>query len=198
MRLLWKDILRIGFLMVMGLMLNVCSASPDESSPGNCTLSCSGTKLAANNFRIRFLAGNSIAAACHGIANGQNYPGVIPVQFVIEQNNPPPLPAGAIPGNTPGSTEPGSTVLVSDVGTGVPALAFEPVIVGGFGGPNNPDSNDARYKGIQTSQSEWCTDSCGVGVVELVPECFGDNPNVITLQIHSGAATGTSTITVNP
>lgn len=192
MKTLWKNLCKIIFLCGIASLLTVCSANPDPNSIGNCTLSCSDAKIAANNMRIRFLAGNSLAIGCQGADGGQNYPGgSVPIQFVIEQTAPAPLPAGTLPGET------APTPLVPDVGVPAPGISFDASIVAGLMGPDNPDDPSAKYKGIVTSQSEWCTDSCGVGIVEIVPNCYAQ-VNTVNLQISSGAAAAVSTITVNP
>ncbi len=183
----------IKFLItfMLSLLLQVCGAEPDPSSVGNCTLSCASAKIAAHDARIRFFGTNALSVACQGAGSGVNYPGSIPIQFVIEQAQPAKLPAATLPGET------APTPLVPDVGIPAPSVSFEASILSGIMGPSNPDDDSAKYKGIVTSQSEWCTDSCGVGIIEVVPLCFGTS-NVVTLQIHSGSAVGVSTISVGP
>lgn len=196
MRILLTDLLKYVFVCTIGLLLSVCSASPDADAPGNCKLSCDGAKIAGNNVRIRILSSseNAIASGCHGLTGGADYPTAIPVHFVVEQTNPS-LPAGQ---NPPAGGETTPTPLVTNVGVPVSGVSFEPTIAGGLMSSTQTPDAPAKHMGIITSQDEWCTDSCGVGLVEVIPKCFGDNPNVVTLQIHSGQAAGVATITVSP
>jgi hypothetical protein len=184
-----KLLYRSLFLSVFSLFICVCAATPDPSSPGSCKLTCANSKLPANNARIRLLGGNAITLACQGIAAGQNYPESVPIYFIIEQTSAV-LPTTPIPG------EKAPDPLVADVGTPVAGVSFEPAVLAGIGGPANPDDTASKYKGIITSQDEWCTDACGVGVFEFVPLCTGA-VNTITLQVHSGGASTTTTLTVN-
>lgn len=185
------DVRALFLVGLLAILLGDCSASPDGNSIGNCQLSCTDGKIAPSNAKIRFLGGD-IKTACEGIASGTDYPSSIPVQFVIEQANPPPsLPASTIPGST--NTTDTSTAPIPLAG-----VYFEPLILAGLMASNPDDPNGpAKYKGIFTPQDQWCTDSCGVGLVEIVPLCFGTT-NTVSLQIHSGAAAAVSTITVSP
>ncbi len=182
----------------IGLLLSVCAPTPDPSAPGNCTLSCGNkTKIAAADMRIRFLdlPGDAMSLSCQGVADGEDYPGSIAVQFVIESTKAADLPASQIPAADGSEKTPDP--LVKDVGMPAAGISFEPIVVSGWTGPYNPDSTRLRYRGIVTSQDQWCTDSCGVGSVELIPTCKSSS-NVISLNIHSGAATSNATITVSP
>ena len=52
-----------------------------------------------------------------------------------------------------------------------------------------------QYKGIRTAQEEWCTDSCGVGMVELRPWCTTKTQEVKVL-LRSGSVAKEVTVTV--
>lgn len=193
MKLIRQPIFKLVILCLSGVVLGVCSAIPDASSPGNCKLQCSGAKIPANNARIRFF-NSAVTVACHNSAASAPvaYPVSIPIQFIVEKENPPTLPSTAITGD---GTAP--TPLVTDVGQPLVGVAFEPTILSGFMGPDNPDDTSTKYKGILTPQDEWCTDSCGIGYLEVVPLCYSDG-NTITLGVHSGGSSSSMTITVTP
>lgn len=190
-----SQVRKILFLCVSGLLLGVCSAYPDPSIPGTCSLSCGNPKIAAGNANIRFLGTNAIKLACHGVTPGDPYPSTVPIHFVIEQpSSGPGLPTVDIGGGA--STD--TSTSTSSGAVPVPGVSFEPTIIAGLTGPdNNPDDSAAKYKGIVTSQSEWCTDSCGVGYIEVIPLCFSDD-NEVRVQIHSGSAAAVTTLSVSP
>jgi len=189
----WTVLLRCLFLTGIGLLVSVCAATPDPNSPGNCTLSCGGAKIAGNNARIRFLGGTSWTGGCIGDFGQALQP--IPIQFVIEQPAIPPLPASDIPAGT--GNEPKPTPFSSDVGTPISGIAFESFFVGGARADVNPGDTAEKYKGISTHQDEWCTDSCGIGTIEVVPTCIPTKTNIINLQIHSGSTTANYSITLD-
>jgi len=162
------------------VFLSRCSASSD--GPGSCTLSCGGAQIAPAEARIRLLA--QPAVACDGAANGTDYPQSVPVPFVIEKT---------VPSYTDATD---TNTIVSTIP--LAGVSFEPLIVGGLmaANPNDP-SQPSKYKGIFTDQSEWCTDSCGNGLIELVPLCFTNGQSVI-LGLHSGNVGTAVSIVVGP
>lgn len=191
MRDSWFLIKRCLGLCLFSFLMSVCSAPRDASAPGACSLSCGNAKIGSNDMRIRFLTA-PIEAACLGVTPGDPYPQPIPIHFIVEKDEPT-LPSGS---STTGSNN--STTSSDSIATSVSpvsGVSFEPTVVGGLTGPENPDDPSGRYNGIITSQDEWCTDSCGLGLIEVVPLCFTDE-NLVTLQVHSGAAVANTTITV--
>jgi hypothetical protein len=89
-------------------------------------------------------------------------------------------------------------VYNNELGKVEPNILFEPVIVSGLMSDiNNPDDPSPKYKGILTAQSEWLTDSCGVGEIQIVPGCIPGEINEVNLLIHSGVAAKMITIKVD-
>ncbi|MFW7380392.1 MAG: hypothetical protein ACOH5I_16390 [Oligoflexus sp.] len=79
----------------------------------------------------------------------------------------------------------------------LPSVSIEPIALGFRSGlqehnPNVVINGDtftpARYKGVVTPASNWCSDSCGVVSMEVVAVCppSGETSD-ISVQIHSGA-----------
>lgn len=190
MCILPKNFQKLFLITLLALMLGECSANIDSDTPGNCSLSCADAKLAPSNARVRFLGPtDGYKSACHGIASGSDYPTTIPIQFVIEGPAAPSLPASKI--------EATSTDVATSTGMPLAGVSFEPLIVGGLMAANPDDPNaPPKYRGVFTSQEQWCTDSCGVGMIEIVPLCFTDNSNIVTLEVHSGNAAGNTTVTI--
>ena len=191
--MLSRHILSSCVLITLGFLVSVCAGQPDSSSPGNCQLACGLAKIGASDMRVRFLAKTPIVVSCQGIADGQNYIGTVPIRFVIERLKGPTLPAETVPGDAADS----KPKPFEDVGIPTPGISFEPIIESGYLGPDNPDDDQFKYKGIVTGQTEWCTDSCGVGAIDLVPLCKSVT-NPITLLVHSGPVSGETIITVTP
>jgi hypothetical protein len=79
----------------------------------------------------------------------------------------------------------------------VSGVSFHPLMLQGLGGGDYNGENRDRFKGVLTSPDDWCTDSCGVGSVEIKPQCK-KTVNEVKLGIFSGALSELITITVNP
>ena len=122
------------------------------------------------------------------------YPGILPIRFVLESPTRT-LPAATLPGAKDGSGElPPTAINPDSLGTPVSAVGFEPIILRGSMDTSSQDPNiDPRYAGIQTPEDEWCTDSCGVGSINLTPQCL-DN-NTISVLIRTGSVAKVMTIT---
>lgn len=192
--------------VTLGFMLNVCGADPDiDEAPGVCPLSCFNAKIGSKEMQIRFLS-EEISISCQGIADGQPYIGTVPISFAVESPERK-LPASSVVSGPGGATEEEPKPFEADTvkGTPAPKVSFEAVVIGGYLGSSdladtsfdNPDDERYKYRGILTSMDEWCTDSCGVGRVEIVPQCKSQ-VNTITLLVSSGPVSKEIKITVNP
>ncbi|MBI2603408.1 MAG: hypothetical protein HYW48_10170 [Deltaproteobacteria bacterium] len=191
---------------LLSFLLNVCGADPDiNEAPGVCPLSCFNAKIGSKEMQVRFLS-EEISISCQGIADGQPYVGSVPISFVVESPERG-LPAGKIVSGPSGATEDDPKPFDAQTvkGTPAPKISFEAVVIGGYLGSSdlndvnfdNPDDDRYKYRGILTSMDEWCTDACGVGRVEIVPQCKSQ-VNTITLLVSSGPVSKEIKITVNP
>ena len=183
-------------VILISSLLFQCSGSTD--SPGVCTLDCSSSVPAAVGSSVQFMgfaANEKSSVGCEKTA-GNNYYAAIPIHFMI-QKPATPLPAGQIPGDA--ANLPISDVVdTRDTTTALAGVSFDiSVIAGSMADKLNPSNPADQYKGILTSQDKWCTDSCGVGFVEILPHCELDT-NDVWLLVRSGAAAAKFNISVNP
>jgi hypothetical protein len=161
-----------------------CGADYDSNyAPGVCNLDCSSSKISDyQSTEIKMLGAQNITVNCSVNDGKTPYPGVVSLRFSLESER---------------KTELLGQPLKT---TPQPNISFEAVIVSGVMDsrtfPQEVNVKDkAQYKGIKTSQEEWCTDSCGVGYIELVPLCTTSTQEVNVL-IHSGAVAKEVSITV--
>ena len=173
--------------------LFTCSAPPDPNAPpGFCSLNCAGAVIAGNETNIRLIGasdGEEITVNCQATEAGSSYFSKIPIRFSFEKNASP-LPAETIPGDKQGLPESASNTNPNRQ-TVVPlgGVSFEVAVIGGSMSTDaaeaNPSDPNDYYRGILTPQDEWCTDTCGVGTLEIKPKCEQDQ-NDILLLVRSG------------
>lgn len=191
-------------LVIMGFMKASCAADPDlANAPGTCTLNCVGAKLGSNDMRIRFLT-NNLTVNCFERSNANpevDYFTEIPIRFVIEKRR----------RILPAEMDPNGTVLGGEIVAGdendqgadaekwvpISGISFQPIVASGIGGTSINEVLDLpRFQGIRTPDTEWCTDSCGVGALNLLPRCKANGTNILNLGVSSGALYNTTTINV--
>jgi hypothetical protein len=104
---------------------------------------------------------------------------------------------GAATSANPGNTNP-LTIPASGIG-------FEPVVYGSmaldktvadFKGSDG-NVNPAKYGGIVTPPSEWCSDSCGVMTFDVWPNCVKGGQNVTTSVLSGGVSKDVPNTIVN-
>lgn len=134
------------------------------------------------------------ALKCGGAIIGPNDP-----EFAIE-----PITAGAKLQCKKGSSDDAGTVVVrfrvvEKIDNGedeskwarrpVPSISIDPLVSGILGDHLPEGSDEARYKGVTTPIENWCSDSCGVVSLDVVPKCIPDAgaQNKVTVQVSSGA-----------
>lgn len=158
------------------LTLAACSVKPDE--PGLCALKCGGAILgpADPGVKIKKLTQDPQLTCDKGLAAPQDF-GPIQVQFLVAEEVGDVTGAGGDGGGEPAMR-------------GIPFISIEPVVTGAVSQTTFPEGgeNDSRYSGLRTARSNWCSDSCGVVTVELVPTCLtAGSVSTVNLQVHSGA-----------
>ena len=187
-----------GSLIGLILTLASCSAQPEGGTGGACKLSCSGSRIGGAEFKIVALQ-PALTLACVGDFSAKSEVALgspITVRYKIYQDvvTTFPSPAANGGGNAGGgaaSTDPGNTNPLT-----LPAasIGFEPVVYGSmaldktvadFRGSDG-NVNPAKYGGIVTPPSEWCSDSCGVMTFEVWPNCVKGGQQV-TAGVLSGA-----------
>jgi hypothetical protein len=166
-----------GWILVAAALcwpLFACSGKPETDRPGSCTISCKSSVLGANSFKFKASV-SELAMDCLADFKGKtaaSMNGPVAVQFVVLDGKDRPRPN----------------------------ISFEPYITGQFDADKTNDDNAEktvkdgvttvtpfRNSGIVTPKGEWCTDSCGVAVVEVWPLCLNGADNNITVQLHSGS-----------
>ncbi len=150
-------------------MILSCSAEPQGQ--GFCAISCSGETIAPSDYKIEFIGkGEDLALSCEGIQTGNPYPSEVPLRFRFLKKVP---------------TKKGDSTT-TDTYTPVSGIDYEVVVVSGRMAQDNPTDPAAKYRGILTPMEEWCTDSCGVGGIDLLPTCLDDDQTV-SILVRSGA-----------
>jgi len=188
-----------GCLIGLIVTLASCSAQPEGGNGGACKLSCSGSRIGGAEFKIVALQ-QAITLACVGDFSTKSEVALgspITVRYKIYQDVVPTFssPAAAAGGATtgPANTNP-STIPAAGIG-------FEPVIYGSmaldktvadFKGSDG-NVNPAKYGGIVTPPSEWCSDSCGVMTFEVWPNCVKGGQKVTTSVLSGSVSQPEST-----
>ena len=191
----------IPLIASLSLLKIGCAGDPDfAEAPGVCALNCSDTKLPANDMRIRFLFPSGVTEAgpfnlsCFDTANA-DYVNDVPIRFVIEK------PRYTLPAEQTTDVVLGGNVPPppNDAIQWVPVsgVAFQPLLLAGIMEPINAANQQLdRYKGIVTPETEWCTDACGVGSLDIKPRCMSAAPNLVSVGIISGSLYGQFNVNV--
>lgn len=149
------------------LTLGACSYQPED--PGQCRLICGSSIIGGNNpeFTIALktpVVTTECATASAGSPAGPFRTGFLIGEAIKDQNG---EDAGVRP---------------------VPNISVEPIIVGNRPTVSNENDNDTRYRGLLTLKDNWCSDSCGVVILDTVGLCPGiSGSDELTIQVHSGA-----------
>lgn len=188
-----------AFLVTAGLAFTGCSADTEPESPGSCSLNCSQKRAPAGEYLVAPYfsdpAGDEVTDAeleytCPSPPQGQfaaDLPAPFRVLYRVYEKI-----AGF--GGKPKGENDTSVNLADFVPRG--GIGFEPFIIGGVSTPKTNEEHrnadgtvtPAKFTGIVTPRSEWCSDSCGVMTYELWGVCVAGKENPITASVISGAA----------
>lgn len=129
------------------ILLLVMSCAKKPSQPGMCNLDCNQAIIVGNDnaFTIRASTTN-LTLQCNAPGNF-NRP--IEAKFLVSQNT----GTAEAPRPTP-----------------VPFASVNPVVYGALAPVEDPNP-EPIYQGILTPKSNWCSDSCGVVTMQLLPVC---------------------------
>lgn len=138
-----------------------CAKKPDD--PGQCKLSCDQAIIASNDvaFAIRATATN-LTLQC---TTPGNFNRPIDATFLVSQDTGTP----EAPRRTP-----------------VPFASVNPIVYGDLAPVGDPNP-EANYQGILTPKSDWCSDSCGVVTMQLLPVC---PPTGVSAQVVVALGSG--------
>ena len=202
------------FVLAMGF-LGACAAQPDTVGtgyPGSCKISCRKASIGADEMRVRFLTGPTLNLQCSEAPGDGFYAFSVPIRFVIEKParvlpinyqstdaippNPPLGPDLPKKSNTDGTTN--DSLYWSPVA----GVSFYPLLLAGDGDIFNQEdyaNGTGRFLGIATPQEEWCTDTCGMGSIEIRPRCYGKGMqgSLFRIGVFSGNLNSTLDITMN-
>ena len=163
-------------MIIFMILVGSCSVKPDD--PGLCKLNCSEAIIGGSDTNVYEIKRMNSPPAISCTANAAEVPLSFPVlaHFVITEK----------------FTQGGQEVTKP-----VPNISFEPLITGYFARVFNDENvgededgnlTPARYLGITTPKSNWCSDACGVMAIEFVPSCLpSGQTNNINVQLHSGS-----------
>ncbi len=155
------------------ITLQACAEKPEDA--GLCSLNCSNAIVGPIEGSIEIMAQSSGITCAAAAANAPlNDPLTFYFSIVDRFDN------DGIERSTP-----------------IPNVSVEPIVNGLMSGlaEHNPNVvidgstyTPARYKGIITPKDNWCSDTCGVTIMEVFAVCPppGEVSNV-NMKIHSGA-----------
>lgn len=162
-------------LVYIFFILSSCSAESED--PGLCNISCSGSIIGPVEAEIE-LMGQSSGVTCQASEAGTALSSPLTFFFrVVEKVD-----------------FEGVEQLLPK-----PSVSIDPIVNGLMSSEaiHNPNvvldqaSNaysPARYQGIITPQSNWCSDSCGVVTMEVYPICPpAGETSTVDVQIHTGS-----------
>lgn len=163
-------------LFILATWLSNCAYKPEDA--GLCKLNCSDAIIGGNDSSMVIdLKSKVNSISCPTAAANATVPDPLLVQFVIAEKFD---EGGGKQGKRP-----------------VPSLSFEPIVNGlrseeEIHNPNSPKVDGvftpARYKGVVTPKTNWCTDSCGVATLEIFARCpDAGETSEIGVQVHTGA-----------
>ncbi len=173
---LGRDAMRMLINLLLVLGLGACSYEPED--PGLCKLNCSKAIIGGNDRPMKFeLKTTTQDITCAAQAAGEALSEPLLTHFLVYESYNDGLEDG---GKRP-----------------VPSLSIDPIVNGLRSelpehNPNVVINGDtftpARYKGIVTPKSNWCSDSCGIVTLEVFPRCPPPGTtSEVGIQIHTGA-----------
>ena len=160
-------------ILILGVLIAACSEKPED--PGLCKLNCGSAIIGPIESQIELMA-QSAGVTCAAGAAGQSLTDPFTFYYRVTET----------------FDNDGTEKILPK-----PSVSVEPIVNGlmselAIHNPNvTIDGNvftPARYKGIITPSSNWCSDACGVVTMEVFAVCppAGETSNV-NMQIHSGA-----------
>ena len=163
------------FLLTFAFLIFVSSCSEEPEDPGLCSLNCSKAIIGPVEANIDIMA-QSAGVTCAAAAANTSLTDPLTFYFRV------------------------ADVFENDGGERIlpiPNVSIEPVVNGIMSElpEHNPNVviegntfTPARYKGIITPQSNWCSDACGVATMEVFAVCPPPGETTtVSVQLHSGS-----------
>ncbi len=187
----------LGYMAFIGIFqLAACSNNPEN--PGLCALNCDSAMIGPSDGRF-MAVGAGISYVCPLGQGGQPVTDPIMLKF------------RAVSGAEQVEEAAEKTVsgeLADNITTPLSSISFEPIVNGSLSAqpehnPNVEINGDvltpAKYKGILTESNEFCTDTCGVASLEIVPLCppAGQSSEVKVYAMSGALSSDEITVTVS-
>lgn len=154
-------------LLSVSLSLVACSYQPEDE--GQCKLICGGAIIGGNDNPNSIALKTPVVETVCGVSAAGGPSGPYRTGFLI------------------GETITDQTGAATSVRP-IPNISIEPLIVGNRANANNENDTDSRYQGLLTLRDNWCSDSCGVVMLDTMSLCPGiGGKSELSIQIHSGA-----------
>ena len=169
-------------LLIGGCCLFLLSCDATSTIPadaGLCSLNCGDAIIGPVEAQIKIMNGESGAINCSAAAANTPLSDPFTYYWLLSEE-------------LPGRDDPQASRTAP-----IPSVSVEPVISGAMSElpAHNPNVEidgttftPARYKGIITPKSNWCSDACGVITIEVFSVCPPQGEeNTVTAQVHTGA-----------
>jgi hypothetical protein len=154
-------------LLAAAFSLVSCSYQPEQA--GLCKLVCGGSIIGANDSVVSMELMTPVVSTVCGVSAAGSASGPYRTAFLIGE-------AVLDQNGESTSTRP------------MPNISIEPLIIGNRANANNENDADSRYQGIVTAKDNWCSDSCGVAILDTMSLCPPPGgSSELSVQIHSGA-----------
>lgn len=197
---------RLFFLVALTLLQ--CKGESEPDLPGSCPINCSGAAVASPDMVLQ----SSIAPAditCFNADGVQDVrPAAQPVRFIFRSLGVRGSAPGGLQRDRRRDGEPGSIPIpkpgrppIEDLPLApIGGIAFFPEISGAYA-PQKTNAENAsivedpkgvftvtpyQMAGLVTGKSQWCSDACGIMVVEVWPMCLPGAENPLSVQVRSG------------
>lgn len=179
-------------LMLLNWVFHLAACSNNPENPGLCALNCDNAMIGPFQGSLSAVTKN-VAYTCSLSRAGQAVGDPLMLKYLAlssEQASVDDTTDEAAAGEVAGE-------LQDDITVPIPSISFEPIVNGALSSepehnPNVEINGDvltpAKYKGILTGKDEWCTDTCGVASLEVVPLCppAGESSE-LKINLMSGA-----------
>lgn len=154
-------------LIVLAIPIAGCSAEPAEG-PGQCKLSCSNAIIGTSDYKIEPFT-EDLTLRCLEV--GKKETRTLTGQFRITKKR-------------------ATATGVEEVS--VPNISIRPVLNGLY----NPEENGSGIPGIVTSESNFCSDACGLVTIDFSVACPDQGDGEVTLSVNSGGLRSTKAMRV--
>jgi len=183
-------------LIFLVFILVSCSQESDGENPGSCRLECSGRKAASSEAKLKLLGFEDGNYSCSATVAGP-----VTVRFMVYENVADGLYTGVGQrGEDAAEADEGALLFSKPTIRPIGGIGFEPWLNGAMSITNtagefksgSEEIDPAKYAGVVTPSSDWCSDSCGVMTYQFWPECTDGNE--VQATVLSGGINNTDAV----